>query len=238
MARGIFAEYLNNDPISLDAKSHFADGFPFLLAPLAQVKGMSSAVPIGHDSTKKMERNTVGNPMFRLMMHPVNAMNSQAHIMSKWMQDGAAEISSTLDDALDNAVDIARGFSAEFERRRMELLDNAFALHDEINSLITSSLERDEGNTERARALVINSMHNSPTMTPTFQRHAPNEDMFSNVPDEIGVEIAPTMNFSHWLFFGAVHVYLVLLFVVSLQDTSYASKLVVKRKLKCDALIT
>jgi hypothetical protein len=231
MAKGIFSEYMNNDPISLDAKSHFADGFPFLLAPLAQVKGMSSAVPIAHDFPKKTESNAMGNPMFRLMMLPVNTMNSQAHTLSKWMQEGAAEVSSTLDEALG----IARGFSAEFEKRRMELLDHAFALHDDINSLITSSLERQgEGDADGNTALAVNSRHAS-TNAPSSQGHAFNDDMlFSNMPDEIGVEIEPTMNLSHWLFFTIVHVYLVLLFVVSIQDSSYTTKFVVKRNPKSD----
>lgn len=227
MARGIFSEYMNHDPISLDAKAHFADGFPFVLAPLAQVKGMSSAVPIAHDPPKKMESNS-GNPVFRLMMHPVNTMNSQAHTLSKWMQEGAAEVSSTLDDALSSAVGIARGVSAEFEKRRMELLDNAFALHDEINSLITSSLERDEGNTARGKALVTSRSVGSPSAAPS-QGYGFNEEVYPNT-DEIGVEIEPTMNLSHWLFFTTVHVYLVLLFVVSIQDSSYATKRIVKHK--------
>ena len=39
MGKGIFFEYLRgDDPISFDARDHFVDGFPFLLAPLAQVK--------------------------------------------------------------------------------------------------------------------------------------------------------------------------------------------------------
>ena len=231
MARGIFSEYLNKDPISSDAKDHFADGFPFLLAPLAQVKGMSSAVPIASDSTKKIG-NSSGNPMVRLMMHPVNLMNSQAHTMSKWMHDGAAEISSTLDDALDNAVGIARGVSAEFEKRRMELLDNAFALHDEINSLINSSLERHNEKKEGHAALIIGSRNGPPSVAPSHVAFDEN-DFRSNLPDELGIEVEPTMNFSHWLFFATVHVYLLLLVVVSLQDSSYTSKkCVVSRRTK------
>ena len=221
LARGIFTEYLNNDPISLDAKAHFADGFPFLLAPLAQVKGMSSAVPTANtDSPKMIHSNSTGNHVIRLMTYPMNVMNSQAHTMSRWIQEGAAELSSTFDDALDNAVDIARGVSAEIERRRMELLDNAFALHDEVNSLIVSSLERDEG----GKTLAISNRFRQPT-------HTLDEDgVFPNLPDEIGVELEPTMNLSHWLFFTAVHVYLFLLFVVNLQDSSYTTKLVVKKQ--------
>jgi len=40
MAAGIFYEYMrSDDPISPDARSHFPDGFPSLLAPLAQFAG-------------------------------------------------------------------------------------------------------------------------------------------------------------------------------------------------------
>lgn len=233
MARGIFSEYLNKDPISSDAKAHFADGFPFLLAPLAQVKGMSSAVPIASDSSIKKNDNSSGNPMVRMMMHPVNLMNSQAHTMSKWMHDGAAEISSTLDDALDNAVGIARGVSAEFEKRRMELLDNAFALHDEINSLINSSLERHNEQKEGNAALIISDRNSSPSVAPSHFTFGGDDYIRSNLPDEIGVEVEPTMNFSHWLFFTTVHIYLLLLVVISLQDSPYKSKkIVVSRQVK------
>jgi len=42
LASGIFYEYLRkDDPMSMDALLNFANGFPFLLAPLAQVKGAS-----------------------------------------------------------------------------------------------------------------------------------------------------------------------------------------------------
>jgi hypothetical protein len=236
MAKGIFSEYQNNNPISLDAKSHFADGFPFLLAPLAQVRGMSSAVPIAHDSTKKSKSQSVGNPMshlFDLAMYSMETMNSQAHTLSTWMHDGAAEISSTLDDALGSAGEVARGFSDEFERHRMYLLENAFALHKELSLLMTSSVEEDEG----SLAVATTNRYDLPTSATCFRGSAfGNEDVLfatSIMPDEIGVEIEPTMNFTHWLFFTTVHVYLILLFVVSLQG-SYTTKFVVKRSPKSD----
>ncbi len=54
IGKGIFFEYLRgDDPMSMDARDHFADGFPFLLAPLAQVKGVSSSVPNKQDSSSQ-----------------------------------------------------------------------------------------------------------------------------------------------------------------------------------------
>ncbi|KAL7548654.1 hypothetical protein ACHAWF_011926 [Thalassiosira exigua] len=222
IARGIFAEYLNDNPISLDAKARFADGFPFLLAPLAQVKGMSSAVPNqAHESPKRPKSSHGHNPMHRLMdaaVHSMGAMNAQVHTLSRWMQDSAAEVSSS---ALGSAMGAARGLNEELDRQRMDLVEGAVALQKEgmemLSSLIKMSAEED------GLALVIVNQA-MPSQSPFSDRF----DTFSDdkmttpqlIPDEIGISIEPTMNFSHWLFFTTVHVYLLLLFVVSVQGSA------------------
>jgi len=50
------------------------------------------------------------------------------------------------------------------------------------------------------------------------------------LPDEIGIKIDPSMNFTHRLFFTTVHVYLLLLFVVSIPG-SINTRLVAKRRI-------
>ncbi len=242
MAKGIFTEYMNHDPISLDAKSHFTDGFPFLLAPLAQVKGMSSAVPPLQDLTKKA-KSTGNNPMLRLMDAAMNSMgvvNSQAQTLSKWMQDGAAEISSNVENALDGAVGVARGITAELERHRMEMIENALLLQEEGLKMISSYMKSStEGKEMMALTIVDNS--NQESRSPfTFSRgsmfdtYSDDETFRSSVPeilpDEIGIMIEPTMNFSHRLFFTTVHVYLMLLLVVSFPG-SYTKRMVIKRRI-------
>merc|ERR1719401_1041480 len=81
IAKGLFSEYLNENPISVDAKARFADGFPFLLAPLAQVKGMSSAVPPPSSKKGKISpTNSHSNPVLRLMdaaVHSVGVVHTQ-----------------------------------------------------------------------------------------------------------------------------------------------------------------
>jgi len=242
MAKGIFTEYMNHDPISLDAKAHFTDGFPFLLAPLAQVKGMSSAVPPPQDSTKKT-KSPGNNPMLRLMdvaMTSMGAVNSQAHSLSKWMQDGAAEITSNIENALDGAVGVARGISAELERHRMEMIENALLLQEEglkmISSYMKSSIEGKE-----MMALTIVDNNNKKGSGPfTFSRgsmfdtYSDDATFMSPVPeilpDEIGITIGPTMNFTHCLFFTTVHVYLMLLLVVSFPGSD-TKRMVIKRRI-------
>mmetsp|Transcript_34871 Transcript_34871/g.74348 ORF Transcript_34871/g.74348 Transcript_34871/m.74348 type:complete len:1212 (+) Transcript_34871:333-3968(+) len=237
IARGIFAEYLNNNPISLDAKAHFADGFPFLLAPLAQVKGMSSAVPShpAHESSKgKPKSPTHNNPMHRLVdaaVSSVGAVNTQAQTLSKWMQDSAVSASSS---ALGGAMGVARGLSEQLDRQRMEILENAAALQKEGMELL-SHLIKQSAEVDGLNALSI--------MDPSMMASSPFSDGFDAyneavglqsppviMPDEIGIQIEPNMNFTHRLFFTTVHVYLLLLLVLSLPGSSYTTRFVVVKR--------
>lgn len=222
IARGIFAEYMNKNPISLDAKAHFTDGFPFLLAPLAQVKGMSSAIP-QIQSPKKVEFQS-SNPMHRMFdtaMNSFNKMNAQANSFSSWMQGNAADVSSNMGNVFGSFLGAARGLGSELDRQRLEFFESAMALKEEGMEMLSSLMK-------------TSTIEEAPSLSP-FSREfdAYNEDSQSSqeiLPDEIGIEIEPSMNFSHSLFFVSVHVYLMLLFVVSFP-ASYQSKLVVKRRM-------
>ena len=81
-----------------------------------------------------------------------------------------------------------------------------------LSLLVKQSTE--EENNELALAIVNQAM---PSLPPFLNRFgsktsaAPSEMM----PDDIGIKIVPTMNFTHQLFFTTVHVYLLLLFVLS-----------------------
>ena len=61
-------------------------------------------------------------------VNSVEVMNIQAHMLTKWIQGGAAGMSS---NALGSAMGVAHGLSEELERQQMELVDNAVALHKE-----------------------------------------------------------------------------------------------------------
>lgn len=224
IARGIFAEYLNNNPISLDAKAHFADGFPFLLAPLAQVKGMSSAVPQTHESsTEKVIKIQTSNPMHRMMNAAVNSMgtmNNQAHSLSKWMSDSAAEMQA-------NAMGVARELSEELDKQRMDFFENAVSLQKEgvdmLTSLMRMSVEED------GMALTIVSQDSAPTLSPFEASYDSVDAPREIIPDEIGIKIEPTgMDFSHSLFFTTFHIYLFLMFLMSIQGSA---RFVVKRRI-------
>ena len=220
----------NNDPISLDAKARFADGFPFLLAPLAQVKGMLSAVPHTHERQKKsktQQDSSSANPMHRFVdaaMNSVGAMNNQAQNLSKWMQESAATASS---NAMNNAVDLGRVINAEMKRQRIELLENAVALRNEgvemLSSLVKVSLE------DEKMALALVAMPSFSPYSAGFNTYNQGqEDESESIKylheallesDEIGIRVEPTVNISHYLFFASVHAYLFLLVVFSWDTT-------------------
>jgi len=226
IAKGIFSEYMNDDPISRDAKAHFTDGFPFLLAPLAQVKGMTSAVPHAQDHTREVTSSST-NPMRRLMgaaMHSMDSMNTQAHSLSKWVLDSAAGVSS---NAVGSAMGVARGLSDELDRQRLEFFETAVALQKDglemLSSLVKLSAVGD------TLALTIVNQGTS-TLSPFLNGYETYYQEKEVVPDEIGIKIEPTMNFTHRLFFTTVHVYLLLLLVVSIPGSDN-SRLVVKRRI-------
>ena len=224
IARGIFTEYMNKNPISLDAKAHFTDGFPFLLAPLAQVKGMSSAIPQSQTSNKVEPQSS--NPMHRLFdtaTSTFNMMNTQANSLSKWMQGSAADMSTNMENAFGSAVSAARGLGFELDRQRLDFFDIVSSFKEEGMDIL-SSLMRTSAIDESPPSL-------SP-FSPEFDIIYDEDSKSSQeiVPDEIGIEIEPSMNFSHSLFFVSVHVYLMLMFVVSFP-ASNQSKLVVKRRM-------
>jgi hypothetical protein len=215
IARGIFAEYLNKDPISLDAKAHFTDGFPFLLAPLAQVKGMSSAVP---QAARKVEPQS-SNSMHRFIdkaMQSFDAMNAQANSFSKWMQGSAEDMGS----AFESILGATRELGYEIDRQRLELFESVMAFKEEGMEILASLMKS-------------STIEESPSLSPfsqdfdTYKEDSASQDI---MPDEIGIEIEPSMNFSRVFFFVSVHVYLLLLFVVSFPD-SHKSKLIVKRRM-------
>lgn len=242
IAKGLFSEYLNDNPISVDARAHFADGFPFLLAPLAQVKGMSSAVPTppsGGRKGKGAPAHGHGHPVHRLMdaaAHSAGAVQTQAHALSRWMQDGAAGVSSS---AIGGALGVARGLNEELDKQRRELLENAVALQKEGIEMLAALIKQStEDEIQGGTALSV--VHQAfPSLSPfsngfdTYNREdvaRPSLSPTPFAPDAIGIKIEPTMNFTHRLFFTTVHVYLLLLFVLSLPGSYTTRRLVIVKR--------
>jgi hypothetical protein len=215
IAKGIFWEYLNNNPISLDAKAHFADGFPFLLAPLAQVKGMSSTIPQSHDESSigadAESTSQSRHPMHRFLnavIHSVDVVNHQAHSFSQWAHHSAVEVSSS-------AQGVAHMVGQEIDKHREDLFESVLALQKDGIEMLSSLIKLTAEESGLALAIVNQAEPKSSPYTTFFDSDfgASPPDVIS---DEIGVKIEPSMNFTHILFYTTVHIYLLLLFVVSI----------------------
>merc|ERR1712032_1372839 len=123
------------------------------------------------------------------------------------------------------------------DRQRMDLLgtvgESAVALQKEGTEMLSFLLRVSSEEDGLALTIVNQAMPSLSPFSNGFDIYNENTDLASStqeiIPDEIGIAIEPNMNFTHRLFFTTVHVYLILLLVVSLP-ASYTSSPVVKRR--------
>ena len=214
MARGIFYEYLRADePMSVDARDHFVDGFPFLLAPLAQVRGITSA------ATANSFQQQLPKPQFS---------------ETSWMEglsSGIRELSHHIFKNVDGSVKEILG----------DLNQRKKGLGEHVASMLFGSFffmaqfipffswrEEEIMDTGGAKVHVIKGEANStPSLRGATTSTVLVNSRFYDV-DENGVIQYPEMNFTHKLFSATVHIYLMLLLIVSLPGTG-STRMVVKR---------
>jgi hypothetical protein len=232
IAEGIFYEYLRYDnPISTEFLDRVVDGFPFLLGPLAQVRGIS----IGQTSHQK--NSNPGNAIFNAATEFRDFVLSQTAEMSEMAKRSmleAAEHAAVQAGNLAKAFgDTAMEFAKEADRRRDLMIKHTVAAPEVFLKL----LSRDEATIQYfVRWMsgepepVIPEEHEDTTMP---IRRGPRgrvfgyplsrwfgEDVYP-APDEIGpMKIHPTINKA---ILTLVHLYLLLLFIVSFPG-SYTTR--------------
>jgi len=239
IAKGIFFEYLRfDDPISLDARDHIADGFPFLLAPLAQVKGMSSTgLPAGNVASSVSEEH--GLVIVRAVSNIADMISSQAVGFTKWVQDGTNGMVSTVTNIAKNAGDSARNAGDEIERRRVLAWNHVVSLPEHGVNFVSSRMQEVADNArirkDRKKNMCIipkqrmRSSHRGRVFRSPMTRWLGNEPDVP-LPDEIGSILKPTMNLTRTMFLCGVHLYLLLLLIVSLPDSYNTRTRLVVRK--------
>lgn len=260
IAEGIFYEYLRyDDPISPELRDRVVDGFPFLLAPLAQVRGIN----MGGSSSQKSTEHV--NAVFRLFSGLSESLFTSASSMAAATQSAAAVAVTSSMAAAKVMGDVAAGAAKEMERRRELLVKHAVALPETMSRLpeavsrIPESVSRLPETISKFPETVkyFLSKENDPlqvvsqwvaaNITPTepelqvVRRDSlgrafgyPLSRWFSETyqaPDEIGpMKIHPTMNMTRKVFLAFVHVYLLLLFIVSFPGSyTTRTKLVVRK---------
>lgn len=249
IGKGILWEYVRgDDPMSRDARDHFADGFPFLLAPLAQVRGISSSVPNHQDSLSetKKEKKAPRIKIGKLTYDVFGNISTRVSDVSAWTQDNINGGVANIGNAIGAVSTTTQNLGAEIERRRESLMSH-FSRDQIMNSTTTMQEQsgrsfmsrlsfwrrRPEPKNEAEGRKENETKAKSPKRKTDFFRHhlAKMLDESSTkrpVSDEIGVIIQPTMSSTHLLFLYMVHFYLVLLLIVSVPDL-HTNRLVVRR---------
>jgi hypothetical protein len=230
IAEGIFYEYLRtDDPISHELRERVVDGFPFLLAPLARAKEFLSP-------PSQQKPPELGNPLFRAFTGATESATSHAMGLAGMVQNGAFAMAGHATNAAYSFGGIAQGVGGEIDRRRGLLVKHAILLPNTVMHLIS----RDPDPIQTVTDWV------SGNATPEDQEEVltrvssgrvfgyPLSRWFSatyHAPDEIGpMKIRPTMTMRRKLFLTLVHLYLLLLLIVSFPGSyKTRTKFVVRR---------
>jgi len=208
MAKGIFFEYLRfDDPISVMARDNFAKGFPFLLASLAPMKDILSHAnnqePV-IDEIPEMDSITIMS-----LGSLFQTMNSQASEASSWLQNNIeVTLSSMIRNTQHVGGSVEKGLTWTWEQMKSFQKESTYSV---LSQLIFKRKED---------SLSVAQIPNNNMKVSRTRRQ-------SQISDEIGVIVEPTITFSHNLFLAMVHFYLMLLLIVSIPDSSN-KRLIVK----------
>jgi hypothetical protein len=129
VAAGIFFEYLRlDDPMSVDFLDRVPDGFPFLLAPLSQVKGVSSPIISQTSPSSKRSAHASSNPVLKALEGFGEAVSSTSnniaglvHTSAGFVHNSANELTNSAINTARSVGDTARNLSEEMERRREKI---------------------------------------------------------------------------------------------------------------------
>jgi len=232
IAEGIFYEYLRtDDPISTELRERVVDGFPFLLAPLVRAKDF-------HASSSPAKAPEQGNPVFRVMSGVAESATSQAVALAGLMQNGAFEAAGHAMNAARSFGDAAHSLGSELDRRRGLLVKHAVLLPEAIINLVSRDKDPIQTVTDWVSGNATPEDPEGPTARKISQGRVfgyPMSRWFSDTyhaPDEIGpMKIRPTMTMRRKIFLTLVHLYLLLLLIVSFPGSyTTRTKLVVRKR--------
>lgn len=227
IAEGIFYEYLRYDnPISTELLDRVVDGFPFLLGSRAHARGMNS----GHSSSSK-RASSRNSAMLDTMAAFTESFVSELTDAAESAKYSAIETMEHAGDAAKAFVSTMKEFAVEADRRRDLMVKHTV----EAPGTLMKLLSRDE-ETIRSLSNWISGEVDVPEIAQEEESQAPSmrrdrifgyplsrwfgEDYFA--PDEIGpMKVTPAIN---RVFLTLVHLYLLLLFIVSFPG-SYATRM-------------
>ena len=222
-----------------------------LLGPLAQVKGISSGSMSHSPSPTPTSKSATGqNPLSRAFEGVTGALTVGASNVAGMVQHGATELGTGALSAARSMGDAARNLGEEVERRR-ELIGKHLSqfAHQAVTSIYSG------GKDQKALSTLPKWLETMPFDIPMdINGHSNNEGSRGRIfggapflsrlfggpelsnraaPDEIVPMIHPSGNATQRLFFGMVHLYLLLILIVSFPaHLTTRTKLVITRKSK------
>ena len=247
LARGIFYEYLRgDDPMSMEARERFSDGFPFLLAPLAQIRGVKPPVlsQDGAGDVSKKASKQKGIAILRFIGSVGDGVSTQLSSAIDLMENTAEEVRADVVRKLKTAGDATRSLVDEVENKRVEAWENTLDFADEASQFFASKLpsiakhipsfqrrEQDDKKLKDELETINEEGSTNRTDRSSSLPTRPGAKLFrpgQQLTDEIGVIIDPNMDFTRRIFLYMVHFYLMLLLIVSVPG-DYSIRLVVKK---------
>lgn len=257
VAAAIFFEYFRlDDPMSPNFLERVVDGFPMLLGPLAQVKGVSSPAMSAPSTGPSPKGRGGDNPFLKAFEGVSGAVVSSAANVAGLLHHGASEIGSGAITAAKSMGDAARNLGEEVEQRRRLIGKHVsqFA-HQTLTSVYNGGRDQKVVSTlpkwietmtyEAPRHDRDILKTNSPSKTRGFFFSPFLANLFgaagSSIPpaqDEIVPMIHSPTNSTQRIFLGMVHLYLLLILIVSFPaNLTKRTKLVISRKSKMGGLV-
>ena len=235
IAEGIFFEYLRlDDPMSYDFLDHVVDGFPSLLAPLSQVKGVATPTSM-HQVNTPSHAIHGGNPLIRMIGGFGGVISSQAATLADLVQSGTQELAGSAMDKARSVGSTARNIGEEVERRRDLIGKHVSAFTNQALSSLVPSNQKSLSiqfpgwisDTELENLPDDIFQQNSMTVSSHKNRYTRAISRIIGLEDDS----MSASNVTQKLFFGMVHLYLLLLLIASFPaQWTTRTKLVVTRK--------
>lgn len=223
IAAGIFFEYLRtDDPMSTEFIANVVDGFPFLLGPLAQIKGISMGPPVS-------AKATTPNPVVAAAGALWNQATAGAEGLSHMAQHALSDAQHHASNAVNAAGEAANSFLKEAERRRILFLKHATSFRETMVKIAANEQDPIQTVSEWMMVSNVTPGEEADSRKPAQGRvfGYPLSRWFNEVyyaPDEIGpMVIQPTLDATRKIFLALVHLYLLLIFIVSFPG-SYTTR--------------
>lgn len=202
--------------MSTEFLANVVEGFPFMLAPLSQVKGIAS--PVLSQSTPDLGTIPASNSLFRTIGGMGEVLTSQAVSFADLLHSGAHEFSSSAVEKAKSVGSAAKNLGEELERKRELIGKHIVSFSDRAMSNFYNSDDKKVAVTfdwisDSELSRISSQLHNQRS-----QERKEETSRFTRMMCwAFGADAASltASDVTQRLFFSFVHVYLLLLLIAT-----------------------